>query len=63
MKIFFKVVEDNGITALRMDIQEMANWIKDISIAKNQIISILFVWDELLVSFSKIILIINIFSD
>lgn len=45
MKNILKVAEDNGITALRMDIQGMANWIKDI-IAKNQINAILFVWDE-----------------
>ena len=41
----FKVAEDNGITALRLDVQGMANWIKDI-IAKNNISAILFVWDE-----------------
>lgn len=45
MKNILKVAEDNGITALRMDIQGMVNWIKDI-IAKNQINAILFVWDE-----------------
>ena len=41
----FKVAEDNGITALRLDVQGMANWIKEI-IAKNNISAILFVWDE-----------------
>lgn len=40
-----KVAENNGITALRLDIQGMAKWIKDI-IAKNNINAILFVWDE-----------------
>ncbi len=45
MRNVIKVAEDNGITALRLDIQGMANWIKDI-IAKNNINAILFVWDE-----------------
>jgi hypothetical protein len=45
MRNVLKVAEDNGITALRLDIQGMANWIKDI-IAKNSINAILFVWDE-----------------
>lgn len=45
MKNILKVAEDNGITALRMDIQGMADWIKDI-ISKNYINAILFVWDE-----------------
>ncbi|MEY8356738.1 hypothetical protein AALB39_25775 [Lachnospiraceae bacterium 54-53] len=45
MRNVLKVAEDNGITALRLDIQGMANWIKDI-IAKNNINAIFFVWDE-----------------
>ncbi|MGN9130390.1 hypothetical protein ACTNBX_12030 [Lachnospiraceae bacterium HCP1S3_C11] len=45
MRNILKVAEDNGITALRLDVQGMANWIKDI-IAKNNISAILFVWDE-----------------
>lgn len=45
MRNVLKVAEDNGITALRLDIQGMADWIKDI-IAKNGINAILFVWDE-----------------
>lgn len=45
MRDILTVAEDNGITALRLDVQGMANWIKDI-INKNQINAILFVWDE-----------------
>lgn len=45
MRNILKVAEDNGITALRLDIQGLANWIKDV-IAKNNISAILFVWDE-----------------
>ena len=45
MKNILKVAEDNGITALRMDIQGMVSWIKDI-ILKNNINAMLFVWDE-----------------
>ena len=45
MRNVLKVAENNGITALRLDIQGMANWIKDI-IAQNNINAILFVWDE-----------------
>lgn len=45
MRNILKVAEDNGITALRLDIQGMASWIKDI-IAKNSINAMLFVWDE-----------------
>lgn len=45
MKNILKVAEDNGITALRMDIEGMANWIRNI-IVKNKINAILFVWDE-----------------
>lgn len=45
MRNILKVAEDNGITALRLDIQGLANWIKDV-IAKNNIGAILFVWDE-----------------
>ena len=45
MRDIITVAEDNGITALRLDIQGMANWIKSI-ISENQIKAILFVWDE-----------------
>lgn len=45
MRNILTVAEDNGITALRLDVQGMANWIKDV-INKNQINAILFIWDE-----------------
>lgn len=45
MRDIITVAEDNGITALRLDIQGMADWIKNI-ISENQIKAILFVWDE-----------------
>lgn len=45
MRDIISVAEDNGITALRMDIQGMAAWIKNI-ISVNNIKAILFVWDE-----------------
>ena len=45
MRDIITVAEDNGITALRMDIQGMAEWIKSV-ISENQIKAILFVWDE-----------------
>lgn len=45
MRDIITVAEDNGITALRLDIQGMAAWIKSI-IEENQISAILFVWDE-----------------
>lgn len=45
MRDIISVAEDNGITALRLDIQGMADWIKNI-IAENEIKAILFVWDE-----------------
>lgn len=45
MRDIITVAEDNGITALRLDIQGMAEWIKNI-ISENQIKAILFVWDE-----------------
>lgn len=45
MRNILKVAEDNGITALRLDILGLAAWIKDV-IAKNNISAILFVWDE-----------------
>lgn len=45
MRNIIKVAEDNGISALRMDIQAMCSWIKQI-IEKNDISAILFVWDE-----------------
>lgn len=45
MRDIITVAEDNGITALRLDIQGMAAWIKSI-IEDNQLQAILFVWDE-----------------
>lgn len=45
MRNVISVAEDNGITALRLDIQGMANWIKSI-IEGNHLSAILFVWDE-----------------
>lgn len=45
MREIIAVAEDNGITALRLDIQGMADWIKNI-ISENKIKAILFVWDE-----------------
>lgn len=45
MRNILKVAEDNGITALRMDIPAMCEWIKSI-IKENNISAILFVWDE-----------------
>ncbi|MCI8950348.1 MAG: hypothetical protein HFG49_09935 [Lachnospiraceae bacterium] len=45
MRNILKVAEDNGITALRLDIQTMCEWIKSI-IDENDISAILFVWDE-----------------
>lgn len=45
MRNILKVAEDNGITALRLDIQTMCEWIKSI-IDENDISAILFAWDE-----------------
>lgn len=45
MRHILKVAEDNGITALRLDIPAMCEWIKSI-IDENDISAILFVWDE-----------------
>ncbi|MGN1165561.1 MAG: hypothetical protein ACI4S2_03920 [Lachnospiraceae bacterium] len=45
MRDIITVAENNGITALRLDIQGMADWLKSI-IAENQIKAILFIWDE-----------------
>lgn len=45
MRDIISVAEDNGITALRLDIQGMASWIKSV-ISENNIKAILFVWDE-----------------
>lgn len=45
MRNILKVAEDNGITALRLDIPAMCEWIKSI-IEENDISAILFVWDE-----------------
>lgn len=45
MRDVITVAEDNGITALRLDIQGMAKWIKSI-IEANHLSAILFIWDE-----------------
>lgn len=45
MRKIITVAEDNGITALRLDIEGLAEWIKSI-IAENDVSAILFVWDE-----------------
>ena len=45
MRNILRVAEDNGITALRLDIPQMCEWIKSI-IDENDISAILFVWDE-----------------
>lgn len=45
MRSIIKVATDNGITALRMDIPAMCEWIKSI-ISSNDISAVLFVWDE-----------------
>lgn len=45
MRDIMAVAEENGITALRMDIQGMAEWIKCV-ISENHLKAILFVWDE-----------------
>lgn len=45
MRNILKVAEDNGITALRLDVPAMCDWIKSI-IDENDISAILFVWDE-----------------
>lgn len=45
MRNILHVAEDNGITALRLDIPAMCEWIKSI-IDENDISAILFVWDE-----------------
>ncbi len=45
MRSIFSVAEDNGITALRLDIPGMANWLKSI-IEENHLSAILFIWDE-----------------
>ena len=45
MRDIITVAEDNGITALRLDIQGMSSWIKSV-IEENHLQAILFVWDE-----------------
>ncbi len=45
MRNILAVAEDNGITALRLDIPGMVKWIKSV-ISENQIKAILFIWDE-----------------
>lgn len=45
MRNILRVAENNGITALRLDIPAMCEWIKSI-IDENDISAILFVWDE-----------------
>lgn len=46
MRYIMMVAEDNGITALRMDIPAMCDWIKSILDNNDEISVILFVWDE-----------------
>ena len=45
MRNILRVAEDNGITALRLDIPAMCEWIKSV-LEQNDISAILFVWDE-----------------
>ena len=45
MRNILQVAEDNGITALRLDVPAMCEWIKSV-IQENNISAILFVWDE-----------------
>lgn len=45
MPSILRVAKDNGITALRMDINAMCEWIKSV-IENNDISAVLFVWDE-----------------
>lgn len=45
MKNIMDVADDNGITALHLDAQGMAAWLKEL-IAANNLSAILFVWDE-----------------
>ncbi|MGN1341445.1 MAG: hypothetical protein ACI4WS_14220, partial [Oscillospiraceae bacterium] len=45
MRSIIQVAKDNGITALRMDIAAMCEWIKSI-VSSNDISAVLFVWDE-----------------
>lgn len=52
MRSILTVAEDNGITALRLDVLAMCKWIKSI-IDENDISAILFVWDEFTEYFSN----------
>ena len=45
MRDILQVAEDNGITALRLDVPAMCEWIKSV-IKENNISAIVFVWDE-----------------
>lgn len=45
MRNILQVAEDNGITALRLDVPAMCEWIKSV-IKENNISAIVFVWDE-----------------
>lgn len=45
MRNILRVAEDNGITALRLDVPALCEWIKSV-IDDNDISAILFVWDE-----------------
>ena len=45
MRNILQVADDNGITALRLDVPAMCKWIKSV-IKENNISAILFVWDE-----------------
>ena len=45
MRNIMKVAADNNIDAMRMDMNDMSKWIKNI-IAENSLSAILFIWDE-----------------
>lgn len=45
MHNILKVAEDNGITALRLDVPSLCQWIKSV-LQENDISAILFIWDE-----------------
>lgn len=45
MKNILAVAEDNGITAIKLDIDVLVNWIKSV-IAENKLSAVLFIWDE-----------------
>ena len=45
MSCLVKAAGDNGVMAFKMDIQDLANWIKNV-IEANNLKAILFIWDE-----------------